>query len=427
MSVFRLILREISHRRLNFLLALASVAIAVGSLVGATTLLEADAIRTNEIMEEKQETIEKAGAELADAMRKIMKGLGFNILILPEGQELAEVHLEGTASKTMPEEYVHRLANSNIVTVNHLLPMVTRKIEWPEMNNRKVILVGTRGEVPIAHRDPKKPLLEHVPAGTMFVGYHVHKQLGLSKDQTVKLLGREFKVTQLYGERGTADDSSIWVNLTEAQEMLGLQNLVNAILALECNCSTVDRLAEVRAEIAGILPGTQVIERGPPALARAEARNKAAAAAKESLEQEKAGRERLRSQRQAFVAVLIPIIIVASAVWIALLAIMNVRQRRTEIGILRALGLRAVQIMSLFLGKAAFVGLFGAVIGYVGGFLVGMILGDLPASSETAAQLFGLVPLLAAVAMALVLSLVGSWIPSLVAVRQDPAVILQNE
>jgi ABC-type antimicrobial peptide transport system permease subunit len=125
--------------------------------------------------------------------------------------------------------------------------------------------------------------------------------------------------------------------------------------------------------------------------------------------------------------VLVPVIIVASAVWIAFLAIMNVRQRRVEIGILRALGLRASQILSLFLGKAAFVGLFGAVVGYAGGLAIGVMWGDLPASSATAAQLFGPLPLLAALAMALVLSLIGSWIPSLVAVRQDPAVILQNE
>ena len=199
MNVWRLVLREISHRRLNFALGLLSVAVAVGCLVGALTLLSADEIRTAEILDtyrtaseqqiaERKAAVEQRGAELQDAMRKITKGLGFNILILPEQQDLGELHVEGTLSSTMPEEYVDRLANSRIVTVNHLLPMVMQKIQWEEQD-RTVILVGTRGEVPFLHRDPKKPLLDAVPAGSIVLGYQIHQQLDLSKDDKVQMLG----------------------------------------------------------------------------------------------------------------------------------------------------------------------------------------------------------------------------------------------
>ncbi|NOX54065.1 MAG: FtsX-like permease family protein [Planctomycetes bacterium] len=427
MSVFHLVLREVAHRKLNFVLALASVAIAVGSFVGAMTLLKADSVRTNQILAEKQKEVEKAGAELKDAMRKIMKGLGFNIWILPKDQDLSELQLEHTASKTMPEEYAHKLANSRIITINHLLPMITRKIQWPEQNDFSVVVVGTRGEIPLLHRIPKKPIIDHVPAGTMVIGHLVAKKLGVSVGDKVTLLGRQFTITKVYPERGTVDDSTVWINLKEAQELFGLQNLINAILALECNCAAQDRVAEIRAEISSILPGTQVIEVGPPALARAEARKKAAAAAKEALEREKASREQLRRQRESLAAVLVPVVVLASAVWIAFLAFTNVRQRSAEIGILRAIGLRSSQILSLFLGKAAFVGIVGAFVGYAAGFAVGVFFGDLPSTSQTAAVLFAPALLVVAVIMALLLSILGSWIPSLLAARQDPAVVLQNE
>ncbi|HID24727.1 MAG TPA: hypothetical protein EYP14_20330, partial [Planctomycetaceae bacterium] len=269
MSVFHLVLREVAHRKLNFVLALASVAIAVGSFVGAMTLLKADAVCTNRILAEKQKDVEKAGAELKDAMRKIMKGLGFNIWILPKDQDLSELQLEHTASKTMPEQYAHKLANSRIITINHLLPMITRKIQWPEQNGFPVVVVGTRGEIPLMHRIPRKPIIDHVPAGTMVIGHLVHKKLGVSVGDEVTLLGRQFTITKVYPERGTVDDSTVWINLKEAQELFGLQNLINAILALECNCAAQDqdRVAGIRAEITSILPGTQVIEVGPPALA----------------------------------------------------------------------------------------------------------------------------------------------------------------
>ena len=92
MNVWRLIVREIGHRKMNFFLGLVSVAVAVGCLVGAQMLLQADGIVTSEILEtkahqveqavaEKQAVVAKAGADLENAIRKQMKGLGFNILI----------------------------------------------------------------------------------------------------------------------------------------------------------------------------------------------------------------------------------------------------------------------------------------------------------------------------------------------------------
>jgi putative ABC transport system permease protein len=448
MNVWRLVVREIAHRKLNFLLGLLSVAVAVGSLVGAMTLVRGNELRTGELLAAKQADVEQAiakkekevaaaGAALNDAMRKITKGLGFNILILPQDQDLNELHVEGTASKSMPEKFVTTLAESRIVTINHLLPIVTKKLRWEEYD-RTILLTGTRGEVPQAHRDPKKPLLDHVPAGTMVLGYQLHKQAGLKVGDTVTLMDREFKITETYPERGTADDSTAWVNLAEAQEMLGMQNLVNAILALECNCATVDRLAEIRNDIAAILPGTQVIERGPPALARAEARNKAQATAaaalkheqaagREALEREAAGRQLVEKQTEDFAAVLVPVVMIGCGVWIGFLALMNVRQRSNEIGILRAIGLKSTQILLIFLGKAILIGLAGALLGYAAGYFVGVSWSDFATNSVKSARLFEPRLLLLAVIIAPLLSGLASWLPAMLAARQDPAIVLQGD
>ena len=227
MNVWRLIIREIVHRKASFMLLVASVTIAVACLVGAMTLLEAHDIRTVEILDqqarqtqeaidEHQQKVAETGKLLQDDMRKIAKGLGFNILILPQEQSLGEFNAEGTLTEAMPEEFVSKLANSKIVTINHLLPMVMKKIHWDELD-QTVVLTGTRGEVPLAHRDPKKPLLDHVPAGTMVVGYDIHAPHGLKSGDKVTLMGREFRVEKLHPQRGNADDSTIWINLAEAQ------------------------------------------------------------------------------------------------------------------------------------------------------------------------------------------------------------------
>lgn len=450
MNVWRLVMREISHRKLNFALGLCSVTVAVACLVGAQTLLQADRIATDAILSakqqkveqaiaERQKAVEQAGAALQDAMRKHMKGLGFNVLILPQDQDLAELHLNGTLSETMPEQYVHKLANSSIMTVNHLLPTVTKRLRWPE-RDLEIILNGVRGEVPIMHRGLKKPLLQAVPPGTMAVGYQVHRKLGLAEGDKVALLGREFTVTQLYEQRGEADDVSVWIDLAEAQELLGMENLVNAILALECDCAG-DRITQIRDEIVAILPGTQVIERYSKALARAEARGKAKEAAEEALKREKqagaaalgreeAARGQLEQRHASFAAVLVPLVIVGSAVWIGFLAFGNVRQRSEEIGILRAIGLRSRQIVMLFLGKALLMGLLGAVVGCAGGLMIGLLWGGLPASSETSHPVFASGVLLTVAVtpiLAPLLSGIASWIPAVLAAQQDPAVVLQGE
>ncbi|QDV16581.1 Macrolide export ATP-binding/permease protein MacB [Gimesia panareensis] len=425
MSIFHLIFQEMQHRKMNFLLALLSVIIAVACLIAALTLLQADEIQTALILEQKEEAVKKTGAELKDSMRKIAKGLGFNILILPADQDLQEFHLTGIVTSTMPEENMVKLSNSKIVTINHMLPMVSKKISWPE-KKLDVILVGTRGEVPQLERALKKPLQQPVPAGAMVLGYHVQQETGLKPGDEVQLMGKSFKVSKAFPERGNSDDSTVWISLKEAQELLGMENLLNAILALECNCATVDRIAEIRKDVAEILPGTQIIERGPPALARAEARNKAAEIAVASLEQEKANRIKLIERHASFAAILVPLVVLGCGAWIGFLSLENVRRRATEIGILRAIGVRSSQVFGIFIIKALLIGLVGALIGYFVGYWVGVTWGDLPAAVDPSQVLFSGRWLLLSLVFAPLLASLSSWIPALLAARQDPATILQE-
>lgn len=432
-------------------MGLLSVAVAVACLVGAQTLLTADQIITERVMSAKEAevrdhvaareaTVEKAGKELQDSVRKQMLGLGFNVLILPESQSLSEIHLNGSMSATMPESYVDDLAGSKIVTVNHLLPSVTRRIEWPE-HEREIIVVGTRGEVPIQHRALKKPLLAEVEPGKMVVGHELHRDLNINEGDSVVLKGREFTVSKVHNERGTVDDVTVWINLGEAQEMLGMQNLINAILALECGCSG-DRISQIRAEISETLPGTQVIERYSKALTRSESRAKAKASAEAALQaakqsgedqlaMEQQSRQQIEDRHSGFAAILVPLVILGAIITIGLLALANSRQRSQEIGILRAIGLSTGQLMFVFLSKAAVIGLLGGITGLVLGLMIGRSLGTGEDMGMSWPELFASESLvtvaLTAPLAALLLSGLASWIPALLAARQDPAVILQRD
>jgi len=218
--------------------------------------------------------------------------------------------------------------------------------------------------------------------------------------------------------------------LREAQELLDKQGQVNAILALECLCVGKDGLPKIREEIGRILPGTQVIERGSKALARAETRFKSAEEAHALLAEEKQHRAHLREVRETFAAVFASVAIAVCGVWIVLLGFLNVRQRRAEIGILRAVGMRSVQILALMLSKSLAMGCVGAILGILGGVALGRYLGLVLEGGGTDTVGQGLVSggeLLFAWLVSCLLAVAAGWVPAVHAARQDPARILAEE
>jgi len=423
MRLSRLILKELVYRKLNLALGLLSVVVAVGCLVAELTVLRAHDLRTNEILAAKEARTRQEMARLEDEMRKSMKKLGFNILILPRDQNLEDLFASDYASKYMPEDYATKLIASRVVTVQHLLPSLRQKVEWTEQKGQTIVLVGVRGEVAAVPRDPREAMLQPVPPGTMVVGYLLHKNLGLAVGQHVKLLGADFTVHQLQPQRGDKDDVTVWVNLAEAQRLLKKEGLVNEILALKCQCAGVG-LPKVRAEVERILPDTQVVEVATKAIARAEAREAAAATAEQQVEDERQHRADLRGAREAFAAWLIPLVTVACTVWIGFLAFGNVRERMPEIGVLRAIGLRSRDVFYLFLGKAMLIGLAGAALGYAAGLAIGVLWGDAPMRAR--GTLFDAGLLVQVLLMAPLLSGIASWIPAMMAAQQDPAVVLRE-
>jgi ABC-type lipoprotein release transport system permease subunit len=170
-----------------------------------------------------------------------------------------------------------------------------------------------------------------------------------------------------------------------------------------------------------VLPDTQVIEFATRVVIRAEARRRAEVAAKDEIEAEKIRRNELRREREGFASILVPLVVVGCIIWIGFLAFGNVSVRRFEIGILMAIGLRARQVFSVFLAKAALMGLVGGLVGYFVGFGVGSFWG------ETPGQLFDPGLLVLVIVAAPLLACLAGLIPAMLAAGQDPAVVLTEE
>jgi len=432
MTISRLVVKEIIHRKLNFGLGLLSVAAAVGCLAGSLTLLRLHDARTQSILEQKRvETQEKMRA-LEDDVRKAMQKLGFNIVILPKDQNLSDWYADDYGAKYMPEEYLSRLEQSKIVTIEHLVPRLRQKVKWPE-TKWAVILVGTSEKCVNPALYAHELAFEAVPRGKIVLGYEVQQGLGLNIGDRIRFMGIEFIVHKCHKELGTEDDMTVWVNLREAQELLDKRGLINEILAFECRSAWAD-LPKVRAEITRILPDTQVVEKASNVLAKIHAYVKVEDEGKAAIERERENMAQLRVTRTHFARILVSLVMVICVVWVALLAVGNVRGRRTEIGILRTLGFRSRQILYIFLSRAIIIGLVGGILGFLAGGFLGSNwaepVGEGPRLAGTQSRyewMFNFNLLGLAIFVAVAITVAASWIPAILAARQDPAVALREE
>ncbi|HEX4595600.1 MAG TPA: FtsX-like permease family protein [Bryobacteraceae bacterium] len=130
----------------------------------------------------------------------------------------------------------------------------------------------------------------------------------------------------------------------------------------------------------------------------------------------------------------------AFALFIGMFIIYNtfqiaVTQRRSEIGILRALGATRGQIRTLFLGESAVAGLFGSIAGLLMGILIaramtgyiGALLGELYGIAQKADEISTDPKLMTfAVVLGVITSVIAAFIPARNAARIDPVQALQK-
>jgi len=376
----RLVLKEIKHRWQNSLLTASAIVAAVAVFVMLLTM----------------------GRALERETAQIVRDLGFNILILPKGADLSKFWIEGYTDEDMPEEYVRRLAETSGVYADHFVALLQKRIEW---KGERVLLVGWLPEIRALEFawKRKRPMGFRIPQGVAYVGYDIARRLGIKEGDTIELLGKRLKVARCLPEMGTREDVSIIAHLHDVQEMLGKRGRINLIKALNCIChgATMDMTLK---RIEEALPGVKAIPLLPIAKARLEARRTV----------------------EGWVAVVLPVVLVVCAAWVGILALMNVQERREEIGILRALGFSSSRIALLFLGRAFLLGLLGAALGFALGTWLALHFGP-GLFKITAAKIKPSYSLLLwALLGAPLVAVISSLIPTAVAVTQDPAEVLRR-
>lgn len=383
MSLWRLILKELAHRKLNALLSTLGIAAAVALFVAYSTTSEASNRETT----------------------RLMRDLGFNLRIIPRATDMGRFWADGYSDQTMPEDTVQRLAahKGTFLVFNHLVATLQ---EQTQLHGRTILLTGLARAV-TAPAQQQQPMGFAIEPGTVHLGYQVARQFGLKKGDSLELGSIRFTVARCLAESGTDDDLRVFGLLADVQRVFQRPGRINEIKAIDCLCLTSDQnpLEVLRGHLAKALPEAQVLQLRTMADARA--------------------RQRQTATRQA--GFITPFLLAAVAAWIGVLAILNVRDRKLEIGVLRALGCSSLRVAGLFLARAIVLGIAGAVGGYLIGSALAVHFGPeiFPVTAKSIRAMPSL--LLAGLVAAPAFAALASFIPAMLAVAQDPADTLREE
>lgn len=379
MSPCGLILREIRMRWLNFGLAVLAVGGAAALVVALAAMGRASNVET----------------------KRLMRNLGFNLLVLPQGTDLAQYWASDTVTGDMPESYVQKLAQTRGIGADHYVATLQDRLLW---RGHQVLLTGLLPERNAVDAPGKDPMGYSLPRGECYVGFALAQVMGLKEGDRVEVHGVSLKVKRCLAEDASREDVRLYTHLADAQRILGKPGRINTIQALGCLCYG-GPLSILRERIGKVLPDTYVTELRNIATARAETRH-------------------MVEQNAGFV---VGTVVLVAALWVALLAWLNVRERRQEIGVLRALGFGSGPVATLFLGRALLIGLVGALVGFgVGTGLAGQYGAEIfKLTFAKVKPAYDLLPRV--VGGAVLIAALASLLPAMAAVTQDPARTLTEE
>ncbi len=361
-------LQELTKRRLGTAIAAGIIALAVAFSAGLELVARA-----------------REAAVAAD-----LDQIGPAIRIIPQGKtarDLARFDLQSAPFHTTDVRRLRRELRSSVSSIEGRLSL---KVPF---RNGLIPVVGVMPETVIAPFDDFRNLTED----KVLIGAELALNLGVSKDQTLTLQGRSFKILAILPQTASEDDTAAFVHLRQLQRMFSLPDRFNEMRIFPASGADVSALA---ASISAGHPELTAIntQRGEEA--------------------ERSMNTMLRDHRRVLYFVTGAVIAVSVLIW----SYLNGSERRVELATLVAVGGSAWTVVSMILTRGALLGVFGAVLG----FLVGLAI-SFGQDVESTLRVLPALDLAWIVVVASTLLSAAGALPAagLVAV-QDPVKVLQD-
>ncbi len=378
MTLKHISIKNLIRRKGKALFVLAGLVIGVSTVVGIISFVEA---MTSDI----NHKLEKYGA---------------NILIVPRTEKLTLTYgglSLGGVSFEMEEIRQEELARvSSIKNARNIAALGPLVLGVVKVDSHKVLLAGVDFKA-AAILKPWWQMNGRVPDDNgVILGAEAARILNLNVEDRFKIKNRRFSVSGILKPTGSQDDQLVFTQLTTAQSLFDKGGRVSmAEVAALCQDCPIEAMVK---QISDALPGAKVM----------------------AIQQVVKGRMETLGHFKKFSYGISGLILLIGSLVVLVTMMGSVRERTDEIGIFRAIGFRKHHIMQIVFLEAAIVSGLAGIVGYLLGWGVTKVAvrffieghsGSVPFNFELAAG---------ALILALLIGLVSSAYPAIIASRLDP-------
>jgi putative ABC transport system permease protein len=325
---------------------------------------------------------------------------GANILIVPRTNNLALTYggmtLGGVSFEMEPIRHSQLAKIATIKNAANLAAVGPITLGAVDLDGRAALLAGVDFDAaeilkPWWKRNGPAPSRNELQ-----VGSEAAKLLGIDRGDQLVINGRTLSVSAILAPTGSQDDQLLFTTLSTAQAVLEKPDQVSMVeVAALCNACPVN---EMVAQISEILPNVKVM----------------------AIQQVVKGRMETLAQFRKFSYGLSVVVVLIGGLVVLVTLMGSVKERTEEIGIFRAIGFRKGHIVRMIFIESGVISLLAGAVGYLAG--IGAIWAGLRLFGSQGAVTVQLDPVLAAgaIVMALLIGLMASAYPAVMAARLDP-------
>ncbi|MCL5291533.1 MAG: ABC transporter permease [Actinobacteria bacterium] len=384
MTLLHITAKNIRLHSIKVAILLAGLGIGVATVVG---LLSVSAAMRNDI----QDKIDEYGANMVLTPKSKSLPLSYGGLTLGGFTYDQELLTEDDAAKIRT---IKNAANINIVA--------PKLMGLAEVNGQRAIIVGARLKDEFKLKKWWKVFSGKAPRerDEILVGGRAAQTKGLRVGDAVDIGGKRLKVAGVLGRVGSQEDDLIYMDLKQAQNVLGKPGAVSMIeTSAWCKNCPIDEIARQTREK---IPGAKT----------------------SAVRQVAKSRDAVVDQFFGFAALLSGTMVAVAGLVVFANVLANVRERRREIGIFRAVGYRKRHVLMIILSESILIGLVAGLVGWAIGFGAARFIGPVVAGLDVAPGFDWRLAGTAVFAPALI-SLIASLYPALAAANTDPAEALK--